>query len=305
MMNFHNFIDITALLWYNYGESRWANAVFVNTDKYTESKAGTVIEQEDILGYYVWIPRYKYRINNDILCGELDETLVEGRNECYSRNITDEEKQSLIDWWFESESNYLHDDYGETYTYEEAVEDIETALENGSTTVEEIQNLFSNMNISLPPTAITTYKKPTKTTTWTESTVWDENNTPKTTTTKSTVVSEIELPWIGDNKPVFKTNEKGAYVFDESDQAVQINQSSSNKISGLTKNSPMDDAAIEDILNYDSNEKGETGEAHKKRIKSLNDEIEHYHEIEEVIELIEAKRINELHKYLENINKIL
>ena len=52
-------------VWYNYGESRWANAVFVNTDKYTESKAGTVIEQEDILGYYVWIPRFKYKLWNN------------------------------------------------------------------------------------------------------------------------------------------------------------------------------------------------------------------------------------------------
>ena len=48
-------------LWYNYGKSRWANAVFVNTDKYNDSKLGTVINQEDILGYYVWIPRCKYK----------------------------------------------------------------------------------------------------------------------------------------------------------------------------------------------------------------------------------------------------
>ena len=52
-------------LWYNYDESRWANAVFVNSDKYNDSKEGTVVLQEDILGYYVWIPRYKYKLWNN------------------------------------------------------------------------------------------------------------------------------------------------------------------------------------------------------------------------------------------------
>lgn len=51
--------------WYDYGDSRWANAVFVNNDKYKDSKVGTVILQEDVLGYYVWIPRYKYKMWNN------------------------------------------------------------------------------------------------------------------------------------------------------------------------------------------------------------------------------------------------
>ena len=53
------------MIWYNYGQSRWANAVFVNTDKYNDSKAGTVVENRDILGYYVWIPRFKYKLWNN------------------------------------------------------------------------------------------------------------------------------------------------------------------------------------------------------------------------------------------------
>ena len=52
-------------LWYNYDEARWANAVFVNTDKYDNSMEGTIINQEDILAYYVWIPRFKYKLWND------------------------------------------------------------------------------------------------------------------------------------------------------------------------------------------------------------------------------------------------
>jgi len=52
-------------LWYNYGDSRWANAVMVNNSNYIESKPGTVVLQEDILGYYVWIPRFKYKLWNN------------------------------------------------------------------------------------------------------------------------------------------------------------------------------------------------------------------------------------------------
>ena len=51
-------------IWYNYDESKWANAVFVNSDKYIDSKSGTVVLQSDILGYYVWIPRFKYKLWN-------------------------------------------------------------------------------------------------------------------------------------------------------------------------------------------------------------------------------------------------
>ena len=51
-------------LWYNYGDSRWANVVIVNTDKYDERKPGTVVSGSDILAHYVWIPRFKYKLWN-------------------------------------------------------------------------------------------------------------------------------------------------------------------------------------------------------------------------------------------------
>ena len=51
--------------WYNYGKSKWANAVFVSSDKYSDSEIGTVVKTEDILGYYVWIPRFKYKLWNN------------------------------------------------------------------------------------------------------------------------------------------------------------------------------------------------------------------------------------------------
>ena len=52
--------------WYNYTEKKWANAVLVKSDKretYMKSSKDTVINKNDILGYFVWIPKYKYRIS--------------------------------------------------------------------------------------------------------------------------------------------------------------------------------------------------------------------------------------------------
>ena len=59
--------------WYNYSEKNWANAVVVNEYKGTEQNsksryeyvnapAGTPILESDILGYFVWIPRFRYQL---------------------------------------------------------------------------------------------------------------------------------------------------------------------------------------------------------------------------------------------------
>ena len=53
--------------WYDYTNKMWANAVMVTSgtrDTYMNASAGTTISGEDILAYYVWIPRYKYQLFN-------------------------------------------------------------------------------------------------------------------------------------------------------------------------------------------------------------------------------------------------
>ncbi len=53
--------------WYDYDNKKWANAVSVTNDsrvKYKSASAGTKIEEADILGYFVWVPRYKYQLWN-------------------------------------------------------------------------------------------------------------------------------------------------------------------------------------------------------------------------------------------------
>ena len=47
--------------WYDYSEKKWANAVTVKD--YTKYQTpGTVINEDDVLGYWVYIPRYAYEV---------------------------------------------------------------------------------------------------------------------------------------------------------------------------------------------------------------------------------------------------
>ena len=53
--------------WYSYNNKEWANAVLVKesgtqTRAYYKVNPGVVVNESDILAYYVWIPRYKYKI---------------------------------------------------------------------------------------------------------------------------------------------------------------------------------------------------------------------------------------------------
>jgi len=50
--------------WYNYANKEWANAVLVTNNSRTNYVGTTnkTVAESDILAYYVWIPRYKYKI---------------------------------------------------------------------------------------------------------------------------------------------------------------------------------------------------------------------------------------------------
>lgn len=54
--------------WYDYENKMWANAVIIgdSTKKrhYQKSNIDTIIEAQDITAFYVWIPRFKYRVWN-------------------------------------------------------------------------------------------------------------------------------------------------------------------------------------------------------------------------------------------------
>ena len=66
--------------WYDYNESRWANSVVVSTDKYKDSNVGSIVNLEDVLGFYVWIPRFKYKLWNDGM-------VIEDSYDAYNKGI--------------------------------------------------------------------------------------------------------------------------------------------------------------------------------------------------------------------------
>lgn len=48
------------ILWYDFTN----NDNYIEVNDYTKSNLGTIIPEEDILGYFVWIPRYEYMYTN-------------------------------------------------------------------------------------------------------------------------------------------------------------------------------------------------------------------------------------------------
>lgn len=63
--------------WYNYEEKKWANVVLVNESSrntYQNASAGYTINDDDILAFYVWIPRFSYKLfnaNANVLCSTI------------------------------------------------------------------------------------------------------------------------------------------------------------------------------------------------------------------------------------------
>ena len=53
--------------WYSYENFNWANCVVVRDDKkefYKKALSGTQISKKDVLGFFVWIPRFEYKLFN-------------------------------------------------------------------------------------------------------------------------------------------------------------------------------------------------------------------------------------------------
>ena len=77
----------TSKSWYNYCDKIWANAVILEDN--ASYSVGDTISESDIQSYFVWIPKYKYRLWNtgvaskgvheiEIVFDETDTTDIEG-----------------------------------------------------------------------------------------------------------------------------------------------------------------------------------------------------------------------------------
>ena len=65
--------------WYSYDNKQWANAVMVTSNSRANYKntSGVFIPEDDILAYYVWIPRYKYKIWTTTTSSEGSEQTID------------------------------------------------------------------------------------------------------------------------------------------------------------------------------------------------------------------------------------
>ena len=149
--------------WYNYKKKQWANVVLVNSSSRSKylNTSGVTVSETDILAYYVWIPRYKYKIwsvDNDYKKGKEQEIQIvfENKNdvayvpnvniyascasvenpnfvdypECYGApySVTTEEKQKLITWWH----SFISAEMNTSYTLEQATTDVNEVMIKGS-----------------------------------------------------------------------------------------------------------------------------------------------------------------------------
>jgi hypothetical protein len=115
-------------LWYSYENGLWANAVLLdnnNYNKYKNKSVGTQIESIDILGFYVWIPRFKYNIinNSNYTNYERMNNIIfeDGNNTtgtviCHDQISTREDKHVYSEVCSDSEFHHIYDNLS-TYTH--------------------------------------------------------------------------------------------------------------------------------------------------------------------------------------------
>ena len=151
--------------WYNYKKKHWANVVLVNSSSRSKylNTSGVTVNEDDILAYYVWIPRYKYEIwsiddenkkgqeqeinivfenKNDIAnipnisfsCASLENPTEDDYPDCYGApySVTAEEKQKLITWFH----SVILAEMNTSYTLEQATTDVNNILSNGSALIQ-------------------------------------------------------------------------------------------------------------------------------------------------------------------------
>ena len=127
-------VENTNSLWYDYDNGIWANAILVsneNYQKYQKMPVGSEIDISDILGMYVWIPRFKYYIVNSANYTNYerinDIIFEEGNNDTATVKCTDkisnlEDKHIYSEVCNDLVYNHIYDNLS-TYTHPSFVDE--------------------------------------------------------------------------------------------------------------------------------------------------------------------------------------
>lgn len=147
----------TSKRWYNYSERMWANAIMVkeyggkSRSEYMNAPAGTVINDNDILNMWVWVPRYSYSIQKLKVLKKEKEIIMSAPNGAYINGIIklDFKTKSSgkigfrIETYNSKFSATLVDNVSETTT------SLSFTLENGTTTSEIIGTHYIDYTMNI------------------------------------------------------------------------------------------------------------------------------------------------------------
>ena len=95
--------------WYSYKDKKWANAVILRDGKEDTYQPGDEIPESEIESYFVWIPRYKYRLKNneDDLNAITEIGSVESVTEFYDNSTVGGNKATNNAFEIEFENNTI------------------------------------------------------------------------------------------------------------------------------------------------------------------------------------------------------
>ena len=105
--------------WYDYSSQKWANVVLVNSSSRSsyEDTTGKTVNQSDILAYYVWIPRFRYKIwTTGVSSAGFEDRIdvvFEGFNDSMSLGTTVGSYRTHPAFWFDGDNDGTVDN-GET-----------------------------------------------------------------------------------------------------------------------------------------------------------------------------------------------
>ncbi len=114
--------------WYSYTDKQWANAVILRDGKSDDYASGEEIPESDIESYFVWIPRYKYQLQDSEEKFNSYQTVTDLKNLSDASSVYSAMKETNTD-------GNKATNHGFVITFEGKDNTISTSLEQGTTII--------------------------------------------------------------------------------------------------------------------------------------------------------------------------